>query len=47
MNQNAIDSTTKFIWKNTYGYNYYGIQISEQTEFIAIYDTSKNPIQKS
>jgi hypothetical protein len=39
-----IDSTTKFIWRNTYKYNYYGFENGTITEFIAINDTSKSTV---
>ena len=39
-----IDSTTKFIWRNTYKYNYYGFKNGTITEFIAINDTSKSTV---
>jgi len=41
-----IDSTTKFMWKNTYSYNYYGFQIKTITEFLAINDTSKSTVSE-
>lgn len=39
-----IDSTTKFIWQNTYKYNYYGFENGTITEFITINDTSKSTV---
>jgi len=39
-----IDSTTKFIWRNTYRYNYYGFENGTITEFITINDTSKSTV---